>query len=142
MANKVSQFRDVCSQQQPWLFYRLSYYDSSADAWLLFLFLFLIRCFPISDMKYIEIRKLREDMWTHVKTRRHAITKVFPARFGENGNNETECELMLFGDVSYITKNNESSAFPFAAHGILKKSLEGEPVEWKYQYYRVWLQKD
>ncbi|KAL4911259.1 hypothetical protein BDW74DRAFT_172727 [Aspergillus multicolor] len=44
-----------------------------------------------------EIRTLRHGLWTHVASRKHTPTKVF---FGG------EDELMLYGTVEYVLKNN------------------------------------
>lgn len=82
-------------------------------------------------------------MWTSVQERKHTVVKVFPGRFheehAEGSDNEYEC--MLFGEVNLRTKDGNTWAVPWAGHAVLKKEKEGEKDEWKFGYYRVWLQR-
>ncbi|RFU72003.1 hypothetical protein TARUN_10255, partial [Trichoderma arundinaceum] len=85
------------------------------------------------------LRTMREGMWTVVQERKHTVTKVFPARFDESADGGKQCELMLHGDVTYKTKDGNSSTVPWAGHGILRK-VQGEgKEEWKLAEYRVYL---
>ncbi|PTB64280.1 hypothetical protein BBK36DRAFT_1161334 [Trichoderma citrinoviride] len=100
-----------------------------------------------------ELRTMRQGMWAAVAERKHTIHKVFPGRFDDeeeeeglsaeegNGNNK-RCELMLYGDVAYRTKDGSSSTVPWAGHGVLEKVRDGEKGEeevWKFAEYRVYL---
>lgn len=81
-------------------------------------------------------------MWEKVAERKHTVSKVFPARFRDSeAGAPAECELMLFGEVDYKTKDGSSSKASWGGHGVLKKQLEGEREEWKLAQYRVWIQK-
>ncbi|KAL6859613.1 hypothetical protein J3F83DRAFT_315104 [Trichoderma novae-zelandiae] len=87
-----------------------------------------------------ELRTMREGMWSAVAERKHTVAKVFPGRFGDDG--ERRCELMLYGDVAYTTKEGQSSTVPWAGHGILRRVRDGEKGEgevWKFAEYRVYL---
>ena len=48
---------------------------------------------------------------------------------------------MLFGDVKLLLKSGENATVPWAAHAVLKRDVEGGREEWKFGYYRVWLQR-
>lgn len=96
-------------------------------------------------------------MWTHVSSRKHTVTKVFPARFKtteeetEAGEEQEECELMLFGQVDLTLKDGGSAAVPWAGHATVVRDTaapaagsgetKGNKGEWKFAQYRVWLQK-
>ncbi|KAL2213252.1 hypothetical protein CC79DRAFT_1391214 [Sarocladium strictum] len=95
-----------------------------------------------------EIRALRARMWDGVESRKHTVSKVFPARFKElspspeigNGGKGGEHELMLFGEVHRVLTDGSEVRIPWATHAIVKKVSEGERQEWKLSHYRVWLQ--
>ncbi|KAK1239763.1 hypothetical protein MKX07_001217 [Trichoderma sp. CBMAI-0711] len=101
-----------------------------------------------------ELRTMREGMWSVVAKRKHTVVKVFPGRFedGDDGRaaeGDGRCELMLYGDVAYTTKDGDSSTVAWAGHGILRKVRvhgegegEGEEEEaWKFAEYRVYMLK-
>ncbi|KAL7789870.1 hypothetical protein V8C37DRAFT_190051 [Trichoderma ceciliae] len=91
---------------------------------------------------YEELRTMREGMWSIVQERKHTVAKVFPGRFGEAADGGKECELMLYGDVAYKTKDGNSSTVPWAGHGILRKVRDDDgDEEWKFAEYRVYLLK-
>lgn len=79
---------------------------------------------------------MREGMWSVVQERKHTVAKVFPARF-DTAASANECELMLYGDVTYKTKDGQTSTVPWAGHGALKKVQD----EWKFAEYTVYLLK-
>lgn len=92
-------------------------------------------------------------MWDGVQSRKHTVSKVFPARFqdlsstsgGHGGGGgmkveEAEHELMLFGDVQRVLKDGSEVKIPWATHAVVKKVVDGERPEWKLARYRVWLQ--
>ncbi|KAL7950415.1 hypothetical protein V8C42DRAFT_340055 [Trichoderma barbatum] len=86
-----------------------------------------------------ELRTMREGMWSVVAERKHTVTKVFPGRFNDAEDSKA-CELMLHGDVSYKTKDGNSSTIPWAGHGILRKVPDEAGEEaWKFAEYRVYL---
>jgi hypothetical protein len=80
--------------------------------------------------KRAELHALRARMWSAVASRKHTLTKVFPARFG----GPQEYEVMLFGEVAREKKDGSSGVFSWAGHGVLRKEEEG----WKFSRYRVW----
>ena len=82
-------------------------------------------------------------MWTHVSSRKHTVTKVFPARFKapEEEDSSGEVELMLFGQVDLTLKDGGKAAVPWAGHATIVKDTSGEKGEWRFAQYRVWLQK-
>jgi hypothetical protein len=87
-------------------------------------------------------------MWDGVTSRKHTVTKVFPARFQElpppddDGSvpRGVEQELMLFGDVHRVLDDGSEVRVPWATHAVVRKVTEGERHEWKLAQYRVWLQ--
>jgi hypothetical protein len=60
-------------------------------------------------------------MWTHVSSRRHEVSKVFP--FGRDAD-----EVMLSRTVEYIMENGKSLAVDWAARAHLVK--KGSHVKW------------
>lgn len=78
-------------------------------------------------------------MWTVVAERKHTVNKVFPARF--QGEEDGECECMLFGDVHLKTKEGQALVVPWAGHATLTRVVDGPKKEWKFSQYRVWLQR-
>jgi hypothetical protein len=68
-------------------------------------------------------------MWTHVSSRTHQVSKVFP--FGRNAK-----EVMLYGTVVYETKNGRSLSVDWAARAHLVKSTESLKMDF-YQVYLV-----
>lgn len=87
------------------------------------------------------IRELRARMWNVVADRKHVVYKVFPHRFQESSDEgSTEHELMLFGDVHVMTKDDQKMTIPWAAHAVLRKGSQPTD-EWKFQKYRVYLQR-
>ncbi|KAH0498963.1 hypothetical protein TgHK011_006188 [Trichoderma gracile] len=100
-----------------------------------------------------ELRTMREGMWSVVAKRKHTVTKVFPGRFDDDGNDGLaaervkRCELMLYGDVAYTTKQGDSSTVAWAGHGILRKVRAGDEKDgkneeeevWKFAEYRVYM---
>ncbi|CEJ91498.1 hypothetical protein VHEMI07205 [[Torrubiella] hemipterigena] len=87
------------------------------------------------------IRELRARMWNVVADRKHIVYKVFPHRFQESSDEgSTEHELMLFGDVHVVTKDEQKLTLPWAAHAVLRKGSQPTD-EWKFQKYRVYLQR-
>lgn len=85
-------------------------------------------------------------MWNVVADRKHVVYKVFPHRFQEsdaataNDDGATDHELMLFGDVHLVTKDDQKLTLPWAAHAVLRKGSQPKD-EWKFQKYRVYLQR-
>lgn len=89
----------------------------------------------------IEIRELRQRMWSSVRERKHTVAKVFPALFREPAVEDgRECELMLFGEVGLTTKDDKATVVPWAGHAVVRKEAEGEREGWKFSRYQVWLQ--
>ncbi|ETS05627.1 hypothetical protein M419DRAFT_54011, partial [Trichoderma reesei RUT C-30] len=93
-----------------------------------------------------ELRTMREGMWSVVAKRKHTVVKVFPGRFDDDGDDgraaegDGRCELMLYGDVAYTTKDGGSSTVAWAGHGILRKvRVDGEEEVWKFAEYRVYM---
>ncbi|KAG8161485.1 hypothetical protein KVR01_008472 [Diaporthe batatas] len=94
-----------------------------------------------------DILKVREGMWEKVQARKHTVYQVFPATFngaggagGAGGGNEVE--LMLYGDVVYKLKGGpegEEAKVDWAGRARLTRAAEGG--EWKFAYYRVYLQR-
>lgn len=75
-----------------------------------------------------EIIETRKGMWTHVKSRKHTVHKVFP--FGEDAS-----EVMMQGTVEYGLKNGKDLSQPWA--GYAKLSKEGGEV--KMSYYQIYM---
>ncbi|KAK0389120.1 hypothetical protein NLU13_2695 [Sarocladium strictum] len=96
-----------------------------------------------------EIRALRARMWDGVQSRKHTVSKVFPARFqhlsstsgGQGGGGmkeeEAEHELMLFGEVQRVLKDGSEVRIPWATHAVVRKVVDGERPEWKLARYRA-----
>lgn len=87
----------------------------------------------------IEIRELRERMWSVVKDRKHSVSKAFPGQFkgshsGSHG--DVECEFMLLGDAEFVTRDGRLIEVDWAAHAVVRR--EGQ--EWKIEKYRIWIQ--
>lgn len=84
-------------------------------------------------------------MWEKVQARRHTVYQVFPATFGGagDGGGEEEVELMLYGDVVYRLKGGaegEETKVDWAGRARLTRAAGGGG-EWKFAYYRVYLQR-
>ena len=90
-----------------------------------------------------EIREMRGRMWTSVSERKHTVTKVFPAQFGDASapGEVPKCEWMLFGEVQIKNDDGTIVKTPWAGHGVVRKEKVGEKEEWKFARYQVWLQK-
>lgn len=78
-------------------------------------------------------------MWEKVEARKHTVSKVFPATFQGDGE---EVELMLFGNVVYSLKgaaqgDEGAATVDWAGYAKLKQTAG----EWKFAYYRVYLQR-
>ncbi|KAI7781775.1 hypothetical protein LA080_014406 [Diaporthe eres] len=93
-----------------------------------------------------DILKVREGMWEKVQARRHTVYQVFPATFdgaeAEGGGGDEEVELMLYGDVVYKLKGSadgEETKVDWAGRARLRRAAGGG--EWKFAYYRVYLQR-
>lgn len=98
--------------------------------------------FSFSKRHVADIIKMREGMWEKVEARKHTVNKVFPASFREGGDADAdEIELMLFGNVEYSLKGAQgdggAAAVDWAGYAKLKRTAG----EWKFAYYRVYLQK-
>lgn len=81
-------------------------------------------------------------MWEKVQARRHTVYQVFPANFGGSKDGDEEVELMLYGDVVYRLKggaDGEETKVDWAGRARLRREAAGG--EWKFAYYRVYLQK-
>lgn len=88
-----------------------------------------------------DILKVREGMWEKVQARKHTVYQVFPATFG-GGSGSDEVELMLYGDVVYRLKGSaegEETKVDWAGRARLTRAAGGG--EWKFAYYRVYLQR-
>lgn len=101
-----------------------------------------------------EIRRLRARMWEGVQSRTHCLARVFPVLFkpflSEDG---CELEMMLYGSVKYIRTSGQVEVVPWAGHAVMRNKTRRatmdaeskvtvvEPGDWKFAYYRVWLQK-
>ncbi|PSS03809.1 hypothetical protein BD289DRAFT_420254 [Coniella lustricola] len=91
----------------------------------------------------LDILKVREGMWEKVAARKHTVFKVFPASFGNtgaHGGNE-EVELMLYGSVVYKFKGEEGQEGGADWAGYAKLFKSGAGGEWKFAYYRVYIQR-
>lgn len=91
-----------------------------------------------------DILEVREGMWEKVQTRKHTVYQVFPAAFGGAKDGEGgggEVELMLYGDVVYRLKASpdEETKVDWAGRARLTRAAGGG--EWKFAYYRVYLQR-
>ncbi|POS80086.1 hypothetical protein DHEL01_v201530 [Diaporthe helianthi] len=85
-----------------------------------------------------DMLKVREGMWEKVQARKHTVYQVFPANF----NGGEEVELMLYGDVVYKLKGSpegEEAKVDWAGRARLTR-VPGVG-EWKFAYYRVYLQR-
>lgn len=81
-------------------------------------------------------------MWEKVQARRHTVYQVFPATFGGQEGGGEEVELMLYGDVVYRLKESadgEETKVDWAGRARLTRAAGGG--EWKFAYYRVYLQR-
>lgn len=85
---------------------------------------------------------MRQGMWTAVQERSHTVYKVFPGQFTESADSKRECELMLYGNVAYTTKDGVSSTVAWSGHGTLKKVPNDDGnEEWKLAAYSVYMLK-
>ncbi|KAM0483247.1 hypothetical protein ACHAPX_002697 [Trichoderma viride] len=89
-----------------------------------------------------DIRTMRNGMWSVVQERSHTVHKVFPGQFSESADSKRECELMLYGDVSYKTKDGAANTVAWAGHGTVRKvQSEDGNEEWKLAAYSVYMLK-
>lgn len=84
-----------------------------------------------------DILKVREGMWEKVQAREHTVFQVFPAKFEKTATGQVE--LMLYGHVVYKLKGQESSEPAVDWAGYAKLVKVGS--EWKFAYYRVYIQR-
>lgn len=79
-------------------------------------------------------------MWEKVESRKHIVFKVFPASFtgAEEGEDEV-VELMLHGNVVYKLKTGTEDGVDWAGYAKLSRA-RGEK-EWRFAYYRVYIQR-
>lgn len=77
-------------------------------------------------------------MWEKVQAREHTVFQVFPAKF-EKTTGADEVELMLYGHVVYKLKGQESNEPAVDWAGYAKLVKVGS--EWKFAYYRVYIQR-
>jgi hypothetical protein len=63
-----------------------------------------------------------------VAKRKHSIEKIFP--FGDNSN-----EVMLYGTVDYVLKNQKEVMVEWAARAVLTE----EKGKWKMHFYQVYM---
>ncbi|KAI9147305.1 hypothetical protein HJFPF1_13344 [Paramyrothecium foliicola] len=80
----------------------------------------------------IEIRKLRGWIWDVLAESKHNVSKILEST------DETSPEIALFGDATFLTKDQATFKATWAGHVELKK--EGE--ELKISSYRVWSQNE
>lgn len=76
-------------------------------------------------------------MWDKVAARKHTVDKVFPVSFSGK---EGEVELMMYGNVAYRFKESAGGAedtVDWAGYARLVRAGK----EWKFAYYRVYLQR-
>lgn len=88
-----------------------------------------------------DILQIREGMWEKVEARKHTVFKVFPASF-ESSSSRTDdevVELALFGSVAYRLKTGAEDGADWAGTATLVRT--GGAKEWKFAYYRVYLQR-
>lgn len=78
-------------------------------------------------------------MWEKVQAREHTVFKVFPATFEKTTTAANEVELMLYGHVVYQLKGEDSNAPAVDWAGYAKLVKVGS--EWKFAYYRVYIQR-
>lgn len=82
-----------------------------------------------------DILKIREGMWETVEARKHTVYKAFPVSFGDK---EDEAEVMMYGDVVYKLKGSaDEEKVDWAGYAKLVRTGK----EWKFAYYRVYLQR-
>lgn len=86
-----------------------------------------------------DILKVREGMWEKVQAREHTVFKVFPATFEKTTTAADEVELMLYGHVVYKLKGEDSNSPAVDWAGYAKLVKVGS--EWKFAYYRVYIQR-
>lgn len=89
-------------------------------------------------MKVTDILKVREGMWEKVEERKHTVFKVFPVSFSGN---ENEVELMLYGNVVYRLKGEQSAGGAVDWAGYAKLARVDGDKEWKFVHYRVYIQR-
>lgn len=76
-------------------------------------------------------------MWEKVQAREHTVFQVFPATFEKTAAGEVE--LMLYGHVVYQLKGQESNEPAVDWAGYAKLVKVGN--EWKFAFYRVYIQR-
>lgn len=78
-------------------------------------------------------------MLEEVESRKHRVVKVFPANFDAIVQMHA-AEFMLFGSVAYRKTGPDSEVtVDWAAHAKLKRDGVNSP--WRFEYYRVYLQR-
>ncbi|ROV98358.1 hypothetical protein VMCG_07117 [Cytospora schulzeri] len=85
-----------------------------------------------------DILKVREGMWEKVEARKHTVDKVFPVSFSGR---EDEVELMLYGNVVYRLKGSADDGGEDTVDWAGYARLVRVGGEWKFAYYRVYLQR-
>ena len=80
-------------------------------------------------------------MWEKVQARKHTVYQVFPATFGGAKEGGDEVELMLYGDVVYKLKENPDGEAKVDWAGRARLTRAAGGGEWKFAYYRVYLQR-
>ncbi|KAL1871407.1 hypothetical protein Daus18300_004774 [Diaporthe australafricana] len=88
-----------------------------------------------------DILKVREGMWEKVQARKHSVFQVFPGSFGEGKGGGDEVELMLYGNVVYRLKASPDGEDKVDWAGRAKLTRASGGGEWKFAYYRVYLQR-
>jgi hypothetical protein len=82
-------------------------------------------------------------MWRDVEARKHRLVKVFPASFSSTSTTSVplnEAEFMLFGAEAYQSrKDGQKSVVDWAGHALV--SREKVTSQWRFHFYRVYLQK-
>lgn len=84
-------------------------------------------------------------MWEKVEARKHTVFLAFPASF-EDSHAKTDVaeqdevvELALFGSVAYRLKTGTEDGADWAGHAKLVRASGAK--EWKFAYYRVYIQR-
>lgn len=81
-------------------------------------------------------------MWEKVEARKHTVFQVFPASF-ESKQDKEVVELALFGSVAYKLKTGTQDGADWAGSAKLVRAASGGSgkEEWKFAYYRVYIQR-
>ncbi|GJN89423.1 hypothetical protein Rhopal_002403-T1 [Rhodotorula paludigena] len=126
-------------------FYRTSDQPDAIDDYLAFLapdvdFIMGLNAVHGHQGLFQPVRKIRENMWGGVQTRRHQPHAVFVQdAAGGDGNDDGARQLMLHGTVDYGLRNGKTvDAVGWAALVVFADS-DGTSGELKMQRYQVWL---